>query len=142
MENVVIESMAGKGAPGYGTELAVTLNTGIAVAALDIGEIMEMVELGLSFLTLGTSVSIGSRSFCSANKHIKASLPALCSMQCGRTKGVVCTAGCILSDPKVPGSVKEYRRFSNERLEPDMRGGSHFGSCITPRSPLEYSERS
>lgn len=123
----------------------------MGIAARGGGKLCEcfLRSLFVPFLMVGTDVPVGSRSFCSANKHMNASLPALCRVNCGSTRGGTCCCCCgvgLSPEPDgefgVRGRVNEYNKFSKDRLEPVIRTLSLFGSCITPRSPAEYRARS
>jgi hypothetical protein len=68
----------------------------------------------------GVAEFSGSRSFCSAKRHMKASFPELCIVHWTST-------------------LVEERRLLRERVDPDARGWPVLGSCIVPRSPIENS---
>ena len=130
---------------GIGTAMGITADSGGKPCAC------FPRSLFVPFLMVGTDVPVGSRSFCSANKHMNASLPALCRVHCGSTRGGSCCCCCSVGlspEPEpdgefgVRGRVNEYNKFSKDRLEPETRTLSPFGSCITPRWPSEYRVRS
>lgn len=88
-------------------------------------------------------------SFWNAKSVMNASLPALCSVHCGRTIG----AGVWV--PEEPeerddlslgrdsgGRVNEIKRWSSDRAVPSARGFSVLGSIMAGLSPEEYRARS
>jgi hypothetical protein len=66
----------------------------------------------------GIGVFSGSNSFCSAKRHMNASLPELCIVHWTST-------------------LAEERRLPRERVDPGARDCPVLGSCIAPRSPVE-----